>query len=573
MQKFKFGKKGIIAILASILAILLIFVAFKNQPKGITYDDYEKLLDSNLIIAGVVDDYKVVLTTIGGERYFIIKDAIDTTKLAQKVVVELDTSKPIIDTILIIVLFFCFALFGVFIYKKVKILPSVIKFDRDNKQELQSGNIEVESLISSGAIFPAISNVRFSDVAGINDVKSELSEIVDFLKNPIKYKEFGIKMPKGVLMVGPPGVGKTLIAKAVAGEANVPFFYQSGASFVQIYVGVGAKRVRELFLKAKANAPAIIFIDEIDAVGKGRGNGRSDEREATLNQLLTEMDGFEDNSGIIVIAATNRIEIMDEALLRSGRFDRRIFISLPDFNDRAEILKIYLRDKKTNVNIDEVAKMSVGFSGAALSTLVNEAAINALRQDKDVIEISDFEAMLNKVLLGKKRALSLNSDEKQIQAIYQGAKGLVAYILNFDFDKISLIQNEFIKFERDLKSASFMFANIKVYLAGMAALKITKGEFFSNSSEDLNAARKIALKMVNEYAMNEKFMPNAADEDRILQNAFLEVMALLQSVSDNLEKIALHIANFENIDKQTIREILKNQEEIKNESKDRNFNT
>ena len=573
MQKFKFGKKGIIAILASILAILLIFVAFKNQPKGITYDDYEKLLDSSLIIAGVVDDYKVVLTTIGGERYFIIKDAIDMTKLAQKVVVELDASKPIIDTILIIVLFFCFALFGVFIYKKVKILPSVIKFDRDNKQELQSGNIEVESLISSGAIFPAISNVRFSDVAGINDVKSELSEIVDFLKNPIKYKEFGIKMPKGVLMVGPPGVGKTLIAKAVAGEANVPFFYQSGASFVQIYVGVGAKRVRELFLKAKANAPAIIFIDEIDAVGKGRGNGRSDEREATLNQLLTEMDGFEDNSGIIVIAATNRIEIMDEALLRSGRFDRRIFISLPDFNDRAEILKIYLKDKKTNVNIDEVAKMSVGFSGAALSTLVNEAAINALRQDKDVIEISDFEAMLNKVLLGKKRALSLNSDEKQIQAIYQGAKGLVAYILNFDFDKISLIQNEFIKFERDLKSASFMFANIKVHLAGTAALKITKGEFFSNSSEDLNAARKIALKMVNEYAMNEKFMPNAADEDRILQNAFLEVMALLQSVSDNLEKIALHIANFENIDKQTIREILKNQEEIKNESKDRNFNT
>lgn len=210
-------------------------------------------------------------------------------------------------------------------------------------------------------------------------------------------------MPKGVLLVGPPGVGKTLIAKAVAGEAGVPFFYQSGASFVEIYVGMGAKRVRELFLKAKSKAPSIIFIDEIDAVGKSRGDFSNVERDNTLNQLLTQMDGFEDNSGVIVMAATNKIDLMDNALLRSGRFDRRIFISLPDFKDRMHILQNYMKEKKSSVDLEKIAKASVGFSGAALETLVNEAAINAIRRKSDLIEENDFFAVLNKVLMGKKR--------------------------------------------------------------------------------------------------------------------------------------------------------------------------
>jgi len=245
--------------------------------------------------------------------------------------------------------------------------------------------------------------VSFKDVAGIQDVKEELEEIVDFLKNPARYKRYGITLPKGVLLVGPPGVGKTMIAKAVAGEASVPFFYQSGATFVQIYVGMGAKRVKELFSQAKANAPSIIFIDEIDAVGRARGGMRNDERESTLNQLLTEMDGFEDSSGVIVIAATNKIDIIDEALLRSGRFDRRIFISLPDKNDRLEILKAYMRNKPTEVDLESLANMSVGFSGAALATFVNEAAINALRRGSTILELGDFVAVRQKVLMGKKK--------------------------------------------------------------------------------------------------------------------------------------------------------------------------
>ena len=422
----------------------------------------------------------------------------------------------------------------------------------------ESVTADIGGMLASGAVFPAISNVRFSDVAGIRDVKFELSEIVDFLKNPAKYKKFGIKMPKGVLMIGPPGVGKTLVAKAVAGEANVPFFYQSGASFVQIYVGMGAKRVRELFLKAKAYAPSIIFIDEIDAVGKVRGGNRNDEREATLNQLLTEMDGFEDNSGVIVIAATNRIEMIDEALLRSGRFDRRIFLSMPDFADRVEILKTYLSGKNTDVDIDEIAKISVGFSGAALATLVNEAAIHALRKSKETIELSDFENVLNNVLLGKKRTLSFNEEEKKIQALYQGAKALTAYWFGIEFEKISLLQDGFTTAERELESASSMLSRIKVYLAGMAALKILKNELFSNSGTDLAKAKDIADEMAFNYGMGDNFIATQTDSEEILRNAYAEVSAFLQGMKTQLEQIAEYIADNENIDKKTLENIVKN---------------
>jgi len=227
----------------------------------------------------------------------------------------------------------------------------------------------------------AKSNIKFKDVAGIEDVKAELEEVVDFLNNPKKYSKYNVSLPKGVLLVGPPGVGKTLIARAVAGEANVPFFYQSGASFVHIYVGMGAKRVKELFNQAKAKAPSIIFIDEIDAVGKSRGMGSNDEREATLNELLTQMDGFSGNTGVMVIAATNKIEVLDEALLRAGRFDRRVFLTLPSKEDRFKILELYLKGKKTNFDVEKLALDTSGFSSAALSTLVNEALLNMIKRN------------------------------------------------------------------------------------------------------------------------------------------------------------------------------------------------
>ncbi|MGP1484651.1 MAG: AAA family ATPase [Campylobacter sp.] len=553
MLKFKLGKKGIIAVLTIVLAILLLIVALKNQPKIITYDDYEKLLDGGLITTAIVQNDEIVLTSRGGSRYVIIKDSVDMRKLAQKVLVQSQSQISILDEILFVFLLFVLIYFSFLAYKKFKNLQNLNKTN-----DTQTPNLGVENLLSSGAVMPAISSVRFGDVAGISDIKAELSEIVDFLKNPIKYKKFGIKMPKGVLMVGPPGVGKTLVAKAVAGEANVPFFYQSGANFVQIYVGMGAKRVRELFLQAKAYAPSIIFIDEIDAVGKVRGGNRNDEREATLNQLLTEMDGFEDNSGIIVIAATNRIEMMDEALLRSGRFDRRIFLSMPDLHDRAEILKTYLKDKNHEVDINELAKISVGFSGAALATLVNEAAIEALKKNKIAIEFSDFENVLNKVLFGKKPMISFSEEEKRIQALYQGAKALSMYWFGVKFDKISLLQDSLMPAESELESYTLMYSRVKIFLSGMVALKITKNELFSNSRTDLDRARQVAKSMIYDFGMGRSLMPNENDVELLLQEAYGDIENFLQGMKEQLLTISEYIAENESIDRQKIKEIIQN---------------
>ena len=551
MRKFKLNKQKIIMILTAILAILLAVAVGRNQPKNIMYESYEKLLEGDMIASATVNGGELELTTKGGNKYIIVKDGVDMRALVQKVPVDLKKETPVLDEILAVLALIAICFAGLAVYARFK------KQRLAAQNENQKANVYEYENIAASSVAPAISNVKFDDVAGIKDVKFELSEIVDFLKNPTKYKKFGIKMPKGVLMVGPPGVGKTLVAKAVAGEAGVPFFYQSGASFVQIYVGMGAKRVHELFLKAKANAPSIIFIDEIDAVGKVRGGNRNDEREATLNQLLTEMDGFEDNSGIIVIAATNRIEMIDEALLRSGRFDRRIFLSMPDFSDRAEILKSYLKDKNTSVEPQDVARISVGFSGAALSTLVNEAAINALRRGGEMIEFSDFESVLNKVLLGKKRILSYNDEEKRIQALYQGAKALAAYWFGIEFEKISLVEEQFMRPEREIESRSQMFARIKVCLAGMSALKMVKDDTFSNSGADIQKAREIAQNMVFEYGMGRALIPNAADAEELLQEAYAEVGTFLADMKTQLERISEHIEIYESIDKDALGKIIK----------------
>ena len=551
MHKFKLNKQKIIVILTAILAILLAVAVGRSQPKNIMYESYEKLLEGDMIASATVNGGELELTTKGGNKYIIVKDGVDMRALVQKVPVDLKKETPVLDEILAVLalLVICFA--GLAIYARFK------KQKLAAQNENQKANVYEYDNIAASSVAPAISNVKFDDVAGIKDVKFELSEIVDFLKNPTKYKKFGIKMPKGVLMVGPPGVGKTLVAKAVAGEAAVPFFYQSGASFVQIYVGMGANRVHELFLKAKAYAPSIIFIDEIDAVGKVRGGNRNDEREATLNQLLTEMDGFEDNSGVIVIAATNRIEMIDEALLRSGRFDRRIFLSMPGFTDRVEILKSYLKDKNTSVEPQDVARISVGFSGAALSTLVNEAAINALRRGGEIIEFGDFESVLNKVLLGKRRILSYNDEEKRIQALYQGAKALAAYWFGIEFEKISLVEEQFMRPEREIESRSQMFARIKVCLAGMSALKMVKDDTFSNSNADIQKAREIAQNMVFEYGMGHTFTPSAAEAEELLQEAYAEVGTFLAGMKAQLERICEHIEIFESIDKDALGKIIK----------------
>ena len=397
-------------------------------------------------------------------------------------------------------------------------------------------------------IKPVISNIKFQDVAGVDELKIELREIVDFLKNSKKYKNFGIKMPKGLLMVGPPGVGKTLIARAVAGEAGVPFFYQNGSSFVEIYVGMGAKRVRELFNKAKMMAPSIIFIDEIDAVGKIRGELSGAERDNTLNELLTQMDGFEGDNGVMVIAATNKVELMDPALLRSGRFDRRIFISLPELQDRIKILNIYLKDKKNNVNIQNIAKATVGFSAASLETLVNEAAINALRKNTKEINENDFFEVLNKVLVGKKKILSFNDKEKQIQAIYQAAKALSAYYFDISFEKITLIEDRFNEFEHHIKSKSEILNRIKVYLAGNAAMNLIYNESFTNSQSDILRAKELVAFMLNF---------NMIDEN-ILTQQQSEMKMFLEPLKNKIKTLANILLEHEKIESKDVSNILNN---------------
>ena len=546
MQKFKFNKKNILIIAAVALIIALLF-AVSKEPRNITYSQYMQLMDGNFIDKAVIDEDEVILYA-QNNRFAIIKEGIDIKELIKKVPVERSVQYITPGMVWGSIIFVCLVLWYSYIFRAIKKKEESLLNKKD-------GAFEIESVLNQNAM-PVISNVRFSDVAGISEVKSELSEIVDFLKNPQKYRNFGIKMPKGVLMIGPPGVGKTLVAKAVAGEANVPFFYQNGASFVQIYVGMGAKRVRELFSKAKSYAPSIIFIDEIDAVGKSRGGTRNDEREATLNQLLTEMDGFEDNSGVIVIAATNRIEMIDEALLRSGRFDRRIFLSMPDFNDRVAILNTYLRDKNCEVSAEDIARMSVGFSGAALSTLVNEAAINALRNGESVLRMRDFEAVLNKVLLGKKKVLSYSESEKKIQAIYQGAKALSAYWFDVKFEKISLIEDRFMATEQEIESKSQMISRIKVLIAGMCKLEIDENDIFSNSSSDLNLAKEIASKMVYEYGMGSSFVPNPNDVEEILKQAKEEIMSFLKGTNEQIAKISSYLLAYESVDKETLAKIL-----------------
>jgi cell division protease FtsH len=352
-------------------------------------------------------------------------------------------------------------------------------------------------------------------------------------------------------------VGKTLISKAVAGEAGVPFFYQSGASFVHIYVGMGAKRVSELFKKAKQMAPSIIFIDEIDAVGKSRGEFRNDEREATLNQLLTEMDGFEESSGVIIIGATNKIDVLDEALLRAGRFDRRIHISLPDLEERAKTLELYLAKKPHNVEVDQIARMTVGFNSAALSTLTNEAAIFAMRNGRKTVVTSDFEAVKEKVLLGKRKILSFTDQEREIQAVYQSAKALVATWLDIEFEKIGLVNTMLLKEDHEILSKTQLLNRIKVYLAGSIATSIRFGEQFTNATADIKAAKEMVKKVVYEYVMSENFIVTATQEDELLNASVTEVTNLINTLGDALNKTTAYLLEHENIDQEQCREILR----------------
>lgn len=438
--------------------------------------------------------------------------------------------------------------------------------------------------------------VTFKDVAGLEEAKVEIMEIVDFLRNPTKYTKLGGKIPKGVLLVGPPGTGKTLLAKSVAGEANVPFFSLSGSDFVEMFVGVGASRVRDLFHDAKAKSPCIIFIDEIDAIGRARGknaySGSNDERESTLNQLLTEMDGFGTNSGVIVLAATNRADILDKALLRAGRFDRQIYIELPDLNGRKEIFEVHMRSLKLgdDVNKDFLAKQTPGFSGADIANVCNEAALMAARKDKEQIEKQDFLDAIDRIIGGleKKNAI-ITKEEKKVIAFHEAGHATTSWLLQYAHPlvKVTIVPRGkalgaawYLPEERQITTKEQMYHEMIATLGGRAAEQVIFGQISTGALSDLEKVTKQAFAMVTYYGLNDaignlSYYDSTGQQDysltkpysektaevidaevsKLIEDAYQKAVAILTEHQDGLSQLANRLVEREVIFGEDLEEI------------------
>jgi len=520
--------KGIGSIIIGLLIVLSLFwifesVFFNNNSTTTTmyYSDFIKRVESDtsdIAEITIKDDGNIVLTTISGRKYNVyapwvkydmelINNLVDKgIRVGGEKGVDSSFWVNIVGNLLFFVLMLF--MFGFLI------------------RGLGRGNNQAFSFTKSRAekVVPGKKRVTFKDVAGVDEAVEELQEIVDFLKNPSKFNKIGARMPKGVLLVGPPGTGKTLLARAVAGEANVPFFHISGSDFVELFVGVGAARVRDLFNQAKANAPCIVFIDEIVAVGRHRGaglGGGHDEREQTLNQLLVEMDGFDVREGIIVMAATNRPDILDPALLRPGRFDKKVVVDPPDVKGREEILRIHLRGKPIDDDVDVkvLAKRTTGFVGADLENLINEAALLAAKDGRDKMKMSDFEEAIDRVIAGPARKSRIISQkQKEIVAYHELGHAIVGTALpNSDpVHKVSIVPrgHSALGFtlhlpveDKYLISKNELLDNITALLGGRAAEELVFGDVTSGAANDIERATEMARKMVCELGMSDNFGP------------------------------------------------------------------
>jgi cell division protease FtsH len=566
--------------------LLLLPMRSAKAPAELSYSQFLSQVQSGKIATAEIDTTGAVTGTLkgGGDYTTQIPTALQDTGLADELKsggVQITGKPPPRATLLSVILSFLpfLLLIGIYLW-----------FARRAQRQVAGG---LGGILGSRAkVYDAERpTTRFTDVAGYEGAKQEISEVVDFLKNPERYARAGAMGPRGVLMVGPPGTGKTLMARAVAGEAQVPFFAITGSGFVEVFVGVGAARMRDLFAEAKKRAPAIIFMDEIDAIGQRRGAGfvSNDEREQTLNQLLAEMDGFDRSTGIVVLAATNRPEVLDPALLRPGRFDREVEIGLPTLRDRAAILRVHVDGKPldASVDLDVVSRATPGFSGADLANLVNEAAIFAVREGRSTITAKDFSQARDRILLGRRDATNaLTGDEKHAVAVHEAGHAVVASLSPHadPVEKVTIlpagralgVTEQLPEVERHLYPESYLLASLAVSLGGRASERLVLGEPSTGASNDLARATQLATRMVREFGMSDRLGPvgfsdespqylggqqmtsrpyaeetqRVIDEEvqRLLHEADERATTLLQSHRDGLDRVVSLLVERETVD-------------------------
>ena len=525
MKEVKSPKKPLIYYYGVVLLVLLVFnlvitpLLLKQEVTEVDYGTFMSMTESKNIGQVQVEDQQIVFTDKDEKNVYqtnVMDDPNLTERLYEsgaKFSKDVDASTSPLLSLLITGLLPMLIFIGLGQYMAKKLREQM-----GGKDSLMFGGMGK----SNAKIYvQSTKGIRFDDVAGEDEAKESLAEIVDYLHNPQKYTDVGASMPKGVLLVGPPGTGKTMLAKAVAGEANVPFFSISGSEFVEMFVGMGASKVRDLFKQAKEKAPCIVFIDEIDAIGKKRDNQLSsnDEREQTLNQLLTEMDGFDDNNGVIILAATNRPEFLDPALTRPGRFDRRVPVELPDLAGREAILKVHAKKIKTadDVNFHTIARMASGASGAELANMINEAALRAVRNNRTVVTEADLEESIEVVIAGyQKKNAVLSDQEKKTVAYHEIGHALVAAMQSHSapVQKITIIPRtsgalgytmQVETGDKYLMSKDELANKICTFTGGRAAEEVVFGEITTGASNDIEQATKLARAMITRYGMSEEF--------------------------------------------------------------------
>ena len=610
-----------------IIGVLYLLDNSTGKKVEFTYDEFkEKLVASEVTEIQITPNSSAMVYEIKGKlkdykdkEIFVVKIPLSDTTISEILakVDELDVKTTTIND----------PNSGILVYV-IQLLPMVIlvagAFFILTKQ-MGSANKSMDFGQSRARLSEDNKKVKFDSVAGLDEEKEEVQELIDFLKNPKKFQKMGARIPKGVLLVGPPGTGKTLLARAVAGEANVPFYFISGSDFVELFVGVGASRVRDMFKRAKNNAPCLIFIDEIDAVGRQRGaglGGGHDEREQTLNQLLTEMDGFGANEGIIIIAATNRPDVLDPALLRPGRFDRQITVNLPDVKGREEILKVHAKGKTFNkkVNLANIAKRTVGFSGADLENLLNEAALLTVRRDKAAITMAEIDEAHDRVLMGPaKKSKKYTENEKRLVAYHEAGHAVVGIKLDgaSDVQKITIIPRGSAggynlmlpKEEKYTATKRELLERISGLLGGRVAEEIEFKEVTTGAHNDFEQATKLARAMVTEYGMSDlgpvqfeqpessvflgrdytksrNFSSQVAFEidteiRKIIDTQYKEATKIIKENHDLLDLIANTLLEYETLTKEQIDYLVENgkmpeediveetvEEEVKEEKKD-----